>query len=328
MKVLSLSQITRIIFLAKILFVTGISYFLADGLDQSIRNAILPPLSLHIRNTTTSNGAFSPPSALVLGLIASRNPFSPDLRGKSYANILADLYPSRETTPGEAPANADVVAVGNWMNGKVPILKPDVLKLRLVGTLLAGKNTSGAVIDSLNPEKQKFYHVNDVIVPGKIALVAVRMDYVVLKVGAGYGILKAQYDQEDDAGQAMPDKSTSPASTHGIHKIDDHHWLVEARAIQYATKNLSTLMLEARAIPDFSGGHPDGFRMVSLQPGSLFGELGLSPGDVIRSINGMPMSDPQNFMKALSTLQSASSVQINLLRNGSPQTFDYQIQSE
>lgn len=328
MKHLVFSQLPRMLFATKLLFVTGVSYLLADGVDQAVKNSILPPISIHREDRSGSIESFHAPSASELGLIASRNPFSPDLRGKSYANILSDLYPQSGTGPDSAPKDAEVVALGNWMNGKVPILEPKAIKLRLVGTVLAGKMTSGAVIDSLDPEKQKFYKVHDTIIPGKITLVAVRKEYVVLQVGKGYGILKAHYDQEDDAGQVLPEKGSLSVSAHGIHKIDDHHWLVEARAIQFATKNLSSLLLQARAIPDFTGGHPDGFRMVNIQSGSLFQELGLAQGDVIRSINGLSMNDPQNFMKALSTLQSATNVQINLLRNGAPQTFDYQIQSE
>ena len=328
MKHLFFSQLPRVLFAAKLMFVTGVSYLLADSVDQAVKNSILPPITFKDNNQSANIDTFHAPTASELGLIASRNPFSPDLRGKSYANILADLYPQAGRGSDSAPKDAEVVALGNWMNGKVPILEPKMIKLRLVGTVLAGKTTSGAVIDSLDPEKQKFYQIHDVIVPGKISLVAVRKEYVVLQVGKGYGILKAHYDQEDDAGQVLPDKGTTSVSAHGIHKIDDHHWLVEARAIQFATKNLSSLLLQARAVPDFTGGHPDGFRMVNIQSGSLFQELGLAQGDVIRSINGLSMNDPQNFMKALSTLQSATNVQINLLRNGAPQTFDYQIQSE
>ncbi len=328
LKQLFFSQLPRALFATKLLFVTGASYLLADGVDQAVKNSIVPPMRIQDESRSGSIDSFHAPTASELGIIASRNPFSPDLRGKSYANILSDLYPDSASKSDAAPRDAEVVAVGNWMNGKVPILTPKLIKLRLVGTVLAGKVTSGAVIDSLDPEKQKFYRVHDVIIPGKITLVAVRKEYVVLQVGKGFGILKAHYDQEDDAGQALPENGPLPVSAHGIHKIDATHWLVEARAIQFATKNLSSLLLQARAVPDFTGGHPDGFRMVSIQQGSLFQELGLSQGDVIRSINGLSMNDPQNFMKALSTLQSATNVQINLLRNGAPQTFDYQIQAE
>ena len=91
-------------------------------------------------------------------------------------------------------------------------------------------------------------------------------------------------------------------------------------------QNMNSLMMQARAVPNMNAGHMDGFRLVAIQPGSLYQEVGLAPGDIIRSINGMSMSDPQNFVKALSTLGSVSQVQVNLVRNGVPQTFQYQIQ--
>ena len=154
---------------------------------------------------------------------------------------------------------------------------------------------------------------------------AVRKDYVILRVGARFGILKARYNSLDDAGQALADNS-SGSSLHGIRKLDDHHWLIESRAIHFAIKNMNALMMQARAVPNMNSGHMDGFRLVAIQPGSLYQEVGLAPGDVIRSINGMSMSDPQNFVKALTTLGSVSQVQLNLVRTGIPQTFEYQIQ--
>lgn len=187
------------------------------------------------------------------------------------------------------------------------------------------EHRGGAVIQSIGKEDQKFYHINQEIVPGKIALMAVRKDYVILRVDRQFGILKAKYNSLDDSGQKIA-SGTGNTTLHGIRKIDDHHWLIESRAIRFAMKNMNTLMMQARAVPNMNAGHMDGFRLVAIQPGSLYQEVGLAPGDVIRSINGMSMSDPQNFVKALTTLGSVSQVQVNLVRNGVPQTFQYQIQ--
>ncbi len=187
------------------------------------------------------------------------------------------------------------------------------------------EHRGGAVIQSIGKEDQKFYHINQEIVPGKIALMAVRKDYVILRVDRQFGILKAKYNSLDDSGQKIV-SGTGNTTLHGIRKIDDHHWLIESRAIRFAMKNMNTLMMQARAVPNMNAGHMDGFRLVAIQPGSLYQEVGLAPGDVIRSINGMSMSDPQNFVKALTTLGSVSQVQVNLVRNGVPQTFQYQIQ--
>ncbi|MHB8423147.1 MAG: PDZ domain-containing protein [Leptospirales bacterium] len=318
------TPIARSFFIAHWALVTGLAYVTADIANESIRTQLETSRPLFHTGINLIPKIPGLPTKDDLRLIVSRNPFSPDQRGQGSLAEIADLNSESESSsPGR---NGEIVAVGNWMNQKrLPILKPSVLKLRLVGTLVAPGTMGGAVIQSIGKEDQKFYHVNEEIVAGRIALMSVRKNYVILRVGKSFGILKAHYDMGDDAGQELS-SNAGATSPHGIRKIDDHHWLIESRAIQFAMKNMNALMMQARAVPNMNSGHMDGFRLVAIQPGSLYQEVGLAPGDVIRSINGMSMSDPQNFVKALSTLGAASQVQINLVRDGTPQTFDYQIQ--
>ncbi len=318
------SPIARSFFIAHWALVTGLAYVSADIATESIRTRLEPAeLSFHT-GISLIRKLPGLPTEDDLRLIVSRNPFSPDQRGQAGLAEVFDLDSGPSSMAQSS--NGDVVAVGNWMNQKkLPLLKPSILKLRLVGTLVAPGTMGGAVIQSIGKEDQKFYHVNEEIVPGRIALMSVRKDSVILRVGQSFGILKAHYDVGDDAGQELSDAGGN-TSQHGIRKLDAHHWLIQSRAIQFAMKNMNALMMQARAVPNMNAGHMDGFRLVAIQPGSLYQEVGLAPGDVIRSINGMSMSDPQNFVKALTTLGSATQVQINLVRDGAPQTFDYQIQ--
>ncbi len=318
------SPIARSFFIAHWALVTGLAYVSADIATESIRTRLEPAeLSFHT-GISLIRKLPGLPTEDDLRLIVSRNPFSPDQRGQVGLAEVFDLDAGPSSMAQSS--NGDVVAVGNWMNQKkLPLLKPSVLKLRLVGTLVAPGTMGGAVIQSIGKEDQKFYHVNEEIVPGRIALMSVRKDSVILRVGQSFGILKAHYDVGDDAGQELSDAGGN-TSQHGIRKLDAHHWLIQSRAIQFAMKNMNALMMQARAVPNMNAGHMDGFRLVAIQPGSLYQEVGLAPGDVIRSINGMSMSNPQNFVKALTTLGSATQVQINLVRDGAPQTFDYQIQ--
>ena len=320
------SPLARSFYLAHWVLVTGIAYVAADMVDETIRTKlenISPPVRAGVSLIPKNH---SLPSEEDLRLIVSRNPFSPESRGSKYLPGSFDLSDDTSSGKSASSGNGEVVPVGNWMNHHhLPLLRPSVVKLRLVGTLVASGTQGGAVIQSIGKEDQKFYHINQEIVPGKIALMAVRKDYVILRVDRQFGILKAKYNSLDDSGQKIV-SGTGNTTLHGIRKIDDHHWLIESRAIRFAMKNMNTLMMKARAVPNMNAGHMDGFRLVAIQPGSLYQEVGLAPGDVIRSINGMSMSDPQNFVKALTTLGSVSQVQVNLVRNGVPQTFQYQIQ--
>ncbi len=54
--------------------------------------------------------------------------------------------------------------------------------------------------------------------------------------------------------------------------------------------------------------------------------MGLEEGDVLRSVNGQQVTDPGQAMQMMSALRSASSINIQVLREGTPTTLTYQIQ--
>ena len=316
------TRIQRTFLLGQIALVSAASYMAADAVNETLRDRISGSYALPEIHSLMVTPREKLPTAMDLASIARGNVFDPARRGAE-AVLPGDIDLEDNSTP---QTGEPVVAVGGWQSQKnLPVLSSDSLKLRLVGTLMGSGTLSGAVLEDTAKKTQKFYHVNDSVIPGRVLLAHVEKAAVILRVGASYGILKARYTAEDDGGQMLT-SSGPTSSVHGIRKLDGTHWLIESRAVHSAVKNLNQLMMQARAVPNMVAGKPNGFRIVEIQPGSLYQEVGLLPGDVIESINGMSMSDPQNFMKALSTLGTATQVSIDLVRNGAPQTFSYQIQ--
>jgi general secretion pathway protein C len=81
-------------------------------------------------------------------------------------------------------------------------------------------------------------------------------------------------------------------------------------------KNPASLMNYVRATPERKDGKFIGFR---LQPGNdpaAMKELGLKPGDVVKSINGVQIDSPAKGMKAMQALGEGDSVNVTLLRGG------------
>ncbi|MCL4485032.1 MAG: general secretion pathway protein GspC [Nitrospirae bacterium] len=318
------TRIQRYFLLGQIALVSATSYMAADAVDETIRDRISGGYTIPEVHGMMVRPRTSLPTPEDIASIARGNLFDPSRRG-GRVSFPGDLDLGAGPSSGSRNSPGSVVAVGSWKNQKnLPVLRSDSLKLRLVGTLMGSGTLSGAVLEDTAKKTQKFYHVNDTVIPGRVSLAHVQKTSVILKVGDSFGILKARFTAEDDGGQAV--SAAGNASPHGIRQLDANHWLVEARAVHAAVRNLNQLMMQARAVPNMVGGKPDGFRIVEIQPGSLYQEVGLLPGDVIESINGMSMSDPQNFMKALSTLGTANEVSIDLVRNGAPQTFSYQVQ--
>ena len=54
--------------------------------------------------------------------------------------------------------------------------------------------------------------------------------------------------------------------------------------------------------------------------------MGFEEGDVLRSINGQPLTDPSQAMSMMNALRNASQITVQVLRDGELVTLTYQIQ--
>ena len=72
-------------------------------------------------------------------------------------------------------------------------------------------------------------------------------------------------------------------------------------------------------------GNIDGFRFTSIQPESIFEQLGFQVGDKIISVNGEPVSSPAQAMQMYNALKSSNSVAVGVERDGRQEEFNYSI---
>ncbi len=73
-------------------------------------------------------------------------------------------------------------------------------------------------------------------------------------------------------------------------------------------------------------GQLAGYRIEPGNDPGLFQRYGLQPGDIVTAINGVSLTSTSNAFQILRGLQSRDSVQVQLMRNGIPQTMSLQIE--
>ena len=93
------------------------------------------------------------------------------------------------------------------------------------------------------------------------------------------------------------------------------------------TNDLSSVLMQARAVPnrDPNTGEINGFRVLDMQPGSIYEQLGLQRMDVIKGVNGEPVDSIQKAMEMYNTLKNGSQVKLQIERGGKTDTFTYDI---
>lgn len=86
-----------------------------------------------------------------------------------------------------------------------------------------------------------------------------------------------------------------------------------------AETNPSAFAEIIRPQPVFANGVQRGYRVYPGRNRQQFTKLGLVPGDLVLSINGTPLDDPQRGMEIFNTMGSADRVTVTVERNGQSQ---------
>ena len=91
--------------------------------------------------------------------------------------------------------------------------------------------------------------------------------------------------------------------------------------VDEALGNLAGLSGDARVVPYFEAGQAVGFKLYAIRPDSFFASCGLENGDVVRTLNGLPLNSPDKALEAYSQMRSATHLDVAIDRAGQPQAI-------
>ena len=164
-------------------------------------------------------------------------------------------------------------------------------------------------------------------------LTEIRDEEVLLRVGDH--LEKCTMEDNKKAPRA-PVGRTSPVASKGrdsdagkesgIAKVSETEYTIEQEEINDVMGNLSKVATQARIVPSFKNGKPNGFKLFSIKPGSLYTKIGLRNGDVVQRINGYDMDSPDKALEVYQKLQDSKSITVEIQRRGKPMTMSYSIQ--
>lgn len=101
--------------------------------------------------------------------------------------------------------------------------------------------------------------------------------------------------------------------------------LERAQVVEVVRAGLGRFLQKVEVEPSFEAGKFRGFRLVSLRPPSFWQGVDLKPGDVVLSVNGMPIERETQAYDAFQSLLSAKELRVDYLREGRAQRLVYPI---
>lgn len=111
-----------------------------------------------------------------------------------------------------------------------------------------------------------------------------------------------------------------------IHQVSDTSYTVNRGLVDRLLANQAALMSAARVIPHEEDGRTVGMKIYGIRRSSLLGRLGVQNGDMLRTINGFDLTDPNAILQAYTQLRAADHLTLQIVRRGNPVSMDYQIQ--
>ena len=176
--------------------------------------------------------------------------------------------------------------------------------------------------------KDQPVRVGSEIVPGARLEGVFARHVVVRRNGAA-----EQIELEGNAGPGAPGMAQNPAQMAARMPAPASQFKLNVQAVNQNTATLSRGELQsALQDPRQLGniGHVDanpggGVAVLQAPPGSLLEKLGLQDGDVVRSLNGVPVNSQADLMRLYQQFGQVGQVKIDGLRAGTPLQRDYNI---
>jgi general secretion pathway protein C len=110
-----------------------------------------------------------------------------------------------------------------------------------------------------------------------------------------------------------------------ITAVSDTSWSITRSLVDRLLSNQAALMSAARMIPHEEDGRVVGMKVYGIRRASLLGRLGIQNGDMLRTINGYDLSEPNSALEAYTNLRTADHLTLSVVRRGAATTLDYSI---
>jgi type II secretory pathway component PulC len=203
-------------------------------------------------------------------------------------------------------------------------LDPQRLPLSSMNIVLTGVMARGAMsfaFLSVNGAPEAPIVIGQEVAAGAV-LESVYPDRIVLRRGSTLeSVLLKDSDVALPSGSIVPTSRPESASS-AVRSMGGGSYSVDRQAL---TRNLNAETLSQATVTPGAGG----LVVRDVQSGSVFEKLGLHAGDVVRNINGQPVTNLEDVVKAYAqfgTTPNAAPVAVEVSRGGKTEVLQYRMQ--
>jgi general secretion pathway protein C len=281
------------------IFILVMSYATADVLILAFRDRMLPtqPPPAKPRGESVTTGAH---------------------RGAYESVINRNMFSAKNVIP---PA---LGGEGGGSDRDLPPV-PSQLPLVLVGTLVHSNPEKSIAAIDVKPKNQVLSFAAKQEIEGLATIEKIeRMKVVIRNRNSGrLEFIEIKADQKVSFGTSARG-ATAPNSV--VKQISENEFAISRNNLNAQLSNFNQLIRQAKALPAYDGsGNIYGFRITQIEPGSVYEQLGITDGCIIKGVNGNPVTSAQQAMEMYSTLRSSARIELQTECDGRTQNKTYNV---
>lgn len=218
-------------------------------------------------------------------------------------------------------------------------------KMRLIGTVVLPGDLERSLAAIVGTDQKTGLHLGGAEVEGA-KIRAIHSDSVVLQNAGGLCRLamfevdvvtrKPRPRPPVEAKKKAPRKKgptadrnaglTEEEMAKGIEKVNDTNYNLSRSMLTKVLDNAGKIIGIAAVAPKMEGGQSIGMEIRGIRPDTLLTKLGIQNGDLLESINGQSLSNPDAALGAYTTLRTADKFNLTIRRGGQSITINYNLQ--
>ena len=179
----------------------------------------------------------------------------------------------------------------------------------LKGTVVCNSSFGFIFIEERDTHKQKLYRLGDNI--GSAKLIKITRNTATLSIDGRETTLKVKATLE---GSLLPNSPSSATSK---------NMTLSKKTVNENLSDLKSIMSQAVMRPYLNKGVQEGLIISNIAPNSLYEKMGLQNGDILIDVNNKPLQSADNLLQTVNLMQSGSSIDLNVKRNGKIETINY-----
>jgi len=196
-------------------------------------------------------------------------------------------------------------------------------ELMLLGTVVGSFRETFALVKHMTKQEERVFRLGDMVFDaGRLAEVGKERAFIVIN------------NKKVELLTPMTPPSAAPASqgtvgtsrpATAVSSTGAGSFVIDQRALNAALDNPAQAMSDARLLPSQKDGKVEGFRASEVKPNGVFSMIGIKNGDVLLRLNDFPMDSPDKALQSFIALKGQNRLKLDIIRDGQPQTFNYDI---